>query len=164
MKFDLSSDDIKVYDFNALQAYKIGRHLEEEGINFYNNILKGQIKDPDVNDAIRILIKEEKEHFEILQNKIEAIATQEEDGFEEEDLEDFLDTNVVSHFRNLKKKKDIFHNRREAIEFGIMMENRSIMFYKALLKHTDDLSGKEAINELISQESIHLMKLKELTK
>ncbi len=160
MKFDLSGDEIKVYDFNALQAYKIGRHMEEEGIAFYKNLIK---ENDELKESFTDLLNEEKEHLNILQDKIDKITEEKEDGFEEESLEDFLNTNVFSHLKEIKTKKDIFKDRKKSIEFGITVENRSIRFYEAILKNTEDDSGKEVIKELIKQEQEHLLRLKGLT-
>ncbi|MGR3219462.1 MAG: hypothetical protein ACUZ8H_06545 [Candidatus Anammoxibacter sp.] len=160
MKFDMVGGEIKIYDFNALQALKIGRRLEVEGIDFYNKVLLcGIVVDATIKDGIEFLIQEEKRHLALLETKIEEITEGEEDGFEEEDLEDFLNTNVFSDINNLKDKNGSFGNLQKTIEFGLEIENRSIMFYKALLVHIDDKSGREIVEELVSQESDHIDKL-----
>lgn len=166
MKFDVIGEDIKIYDFNALQAYKIGRHLEIEGIDFYNNLILcyGNNINLTVKDGIEFLLQEEKKHLQLLEKKIEEITAQEEDGFEEEDLEDFINTRVFVNFNNLRERKGSFHNIQETIEFGIMIENRAIMFYRALLEHIEDKSGRNAVNELILEEMDHLRKLNTLNK
>ncbi|MGR3317753.1 MAG: ferritin-like domain-containing protein [Candidatus Anammoxibacter sp.] len=162
MKFDIIGEEIKIYDFNALQALKIGRRLEIEGIDFYNNaLISGDVVDA-VKDGLEFLIQEEKKHLTLLEDKIEEITAQEEDGFEEEDLEDFLNTKVFSDINNLKDKNEGFNNLQETIAFGLKIENRSIMFYKALLGHIDDKSGRAVVEELVSQESDHLQKLNTL--
>lgn len=165
MKFDVTEDEIKIYDFDALQALKIGRHLENEGIDFFNKLLThGKITDQDVKDSIEFLIQEEKNHLGIIEKKIDESTSLDEDGFEEEDLEDFIDTKVFSHFNDIKNRDEIFHNIQEAIEFGIMVEKKSIMFYKALLEHEENQTGREMIKELILQENEHLAKLKTYLK
>ena len=165
MKFDVTEDEIKIYDFDALQALKIGRHLENEGIDFFNKLLThGKITDQAIKDSIEFLIQEEKNHLRTIEKKVDEFTLQNEDGFEEEDLEDFIETKVFSHFDDLKNREEIFHNMQEAIEFGIMVEKRSIMFYKALLEHEENQSGREMIKELILQENEHLSKLKTYLK
>lgn len=161
MKINLSGDEIQIYDFNELEAYKIGRHLEEEGIGFYKNLIKESDSD-DLRDSINNMISDEKKHLELLQVKIDSVTAQSGDGFEEDSIEDFLSTNVFSHFKDIKDSKDIFQDRQKAIEFGIMVESRSILFYEAILKNTKDENGKKAIQVLINEEIEHLSKLRTL--
>lgn len=162
MKFTISGNEIKIYDFNDLQAYKIARHMEMEGIEFYSILLEKRIDNPDIKEAIEFLIKEEKEHLASFQKKIDEIAAIKEDGFEEEDIEDFLDTHVFPTLNVKKCINEITHNRQEVIKYGIMIENRAIMFYNAILKHTENLEGKDAIRELIQEEREHLIILNKL--
>lgn len=162
MKFTIIGDEIKVYDFNALQAYKIARHMEMEGIEFYTTLLEKGIDNPEIKEAIEFLIKDEKEHLASFQKKIDEIAAIKEDGFEEEDIEDFLDTHVFPTSNTEKGISEIIHNRQEAIKYGIMIENRVIMFYNAILKHTENLEGKDAIRQLIQEEIEHLTMLNKL--
>ena len=160
MKFEIVGDEIKIYDFNALQAYKIGRHLETEGIEFYKNLLThGDITSSAVKDGIKMLIDEEVKHLNVLDEKIDEISALEDDGFEEEDFEDIINTEIFSNFKDIKNKKDIFDDVQKTVEFGMFIEKRSIMFYEALLKHTENQSGRDAINKMISQERDHLNRL-----
>ena len=160
MRFEIVDDEIKIYDFNALQAYKIGRHLENEGIWFYKNLLAhGGIGNSEVKDGIKVLIDEEVKHLQVLEDKIDEITAQVEDGFEEEDFEDIINTDVFANFKDLKEKNDIFDDAQKTVEFGKNIEKRSIMFYEALLKHTENESGRVAINKMISQEREHLNRL-----
>lgn len=161
MKIDSSGDEIKIYDFSALEAYKIGRHLEEEGIAFYNSVVKADGNNK-LSDSISSLINEEKKHYDILQDKIEKITEQNDDGFEEESIEDFLSSSVFSYLKEIKNGEEVFQDRQKAIEFGIIIENRSISFYEAILKSTEDPGGKDAIKDLIKEEQEHLAKLKTL--
>ena len=55
MKFDIVDEEIKIYDFNALQALKIGRRLEIEGIDFYNRVLQSADFDAAIKDGIEFL-------------------------------------------------------------------------------------------------------------
>ncbi len=162
MKLDTSGDEIKIYDFNDLEAFKIGRHLEEEGIAFYEKLLNENTSDTSVQEVVGKLLKEEREHLIVLQDKIEEMTAVDGDGFEEESFEDIVDTKVFSHFETLKGKKDIFHNRNEAIEFGIIIEKIAVDFYKAILKNTENEKGRNAINDLITQEVAHIDSLNKL--
>ena len=52
MKIDFSGDDILIYDFDELEAYKIGRKIEEDGIYFYT-----RMKDEMLKSAVRDVVE-----------------------------------------------------------------------------------------------------------
>lgn len=160
MKFDTSSSEIKIFDFNALQAYKIGRRLEVEGIEFYKGLLLHEkAADNFVKEGIKFIMHEEERHLRLMEAKIEEITEQEYDGFEEEDIGDFINTSVFAGHDSLRHEDRNFNSLPEVIEFGKMIEQRSVMFYTAILEHIEDESGRMAVNSLISEERDHLIKL-----
>ena len=62
MKIDYSKGRIEITDFNSLEAYKIARKMERDGIEFYKR-LQSQSLSPQVNEALGFLLQEEKRHM-----------------------------------------------------------------------------------------------------
>ena len=51
MRIDYKGDEIIISDFKPLEAYKIARRLEAEGINFYS-IFLSSVDDVDAEKAV----------------------------------------------------------------------------------------------------------------
>jgi rubrerythrin len=160
MRFDFTGEEIKIYDFNYLEAYKIARCMEREGIAFFEQV-KTSIAASEIKEVIESLIKEEEAHLAFFQERIEDIQRYLEDGFDEDDLVDHVDTQVFSLFRETNIP-EVLSDRRKALLFAILIEKRSVSFYQEILKRTEDETGRRAVQELILQEKKHEEKFKQL--
>jgi len=161
MKIALDGDAIKLYDFNLLQAYKIAKHVEEQGIQFYEKMLHNT-KDDGLKEGLRFLLSQEKEHLTLFNNKIEAFSKTSEDGFEGDDIVDYMDSNVFTLFADNEEIQRIVQDREKAINFGRIIEKRSISFYERCVENTNDQKVKNAFEGLVEVERQHLKKLEAL--
>jgi len=162
MKMVLDRDEIKLYDFNLLQAYKIAKHLEEQGIAFYEKILAGA-KDQGLREGLEFLLLQENEHLTFFNNSIEALRRSSEDGFEGDDIVDYMDSKVFTLFADSEELQNIVQDRSKAIDFGKIIEKRSISFYEKCGENTNDQKVKSAFEGLVEIEKEHLEKLEALT-
>lgn len=161
MKILLEGDEIKLYDFNLLQAYKIAKHLEEQGIEFYETMLH-DVEDDGLKEGLQFLLSQEKEHLKLFDNKIAELSKSSEDGFEGDDIADYMDSNVFTLFAGNEEVKNIVKDRKKAIGFGKIIEKRSISFYEKCVENTNDQEVKSAFEGLVEIEKQHLKKLEEL--
>jgi len=158
MKVALDGDEIKLYDFSALQAYKIGKHLEEQGIQFYENMLHNATDDG-LKEGLRFLLAEEKAHLTFFIQNIEELTKTSEDGFEGDDIAAYMDSNVFTLFADNEEIQRIVQDREKAINFGKIIEKRSISFYEGCVENTNDQKVKSAFEGLVEAERQHLRKL-----
>ena len=70
MKVKDTGEGIQIYDFNPVEALKIARKLEREGIKFYGKLLE-KTDDPKVKEALTFLKGEEEEHLRIFEKLLE---------------------------------------------------------------------------------------------
>ena len=85
----LDDGRIELGDFNALQAYKIARKLEKDGMVFYQKLLS-HLPDEAINSAVKYLLESEKEHLEFFESKITQEEEKQEGDFEDEDIVDYF--------------------------------------------------------------------------
>lgn len=163
MKVDFSGDEIKVFDFDELEAYRIARKLESDGVYYYTRMREEMLK-PEICDVIDMLIADEKRHLDHCQEKVEELCRERDELDEDETLADIIDSGVMDVLKDPEQVANVLCNPQEALRLGISAENRSIAFYSELLRNTSDESGKAAIGGLIREEREHLDKLKGLLR
>lgn len=155
MKIDYKGDEIIIYDFKPVEAYKIARRLELEGVNFYNLFLSHH-NDVETKKIIEFLLSEEKRHLEIFRKKVDEL----EGPFEEKSIVDEVDTTVFGSFGEPVNLNDIIKNRDKAVRLGILFEKRSVSFFEACLEKTTDAVTKGAFEDIIKEEQKHVEILK----
>jgi rubrerythrin len=163
MKVDFSNDEIKVYDFDELEAYRVARKLERDGAYYYSR-LREETPDPEIREVIDMLISDEKEHLRLFEEKIEELCRERKVIDEEDTLADIVDSRVMDILKDSTMIANILCDPQEALRVGISAEKRSIAFYEHLLQNTRNGSGRAALGEIIKQESEHLDKLKGLLR
>lgn len=163
MKVDFSGDEIRIFDFNELEAYKIARKLEEDGIYYYSR-MKEEVLNPKILDAVEILLSDERKHLRLFQQKVEELSRKHKVLDDEETLPEIVDSHVMDTLKDSDRVADILCNPQEALRLGVSVEKRSIAFYGNILKTTKDESGRTAIRKLIEEEEKHMKKLKGLLR
>ena len=163
MKVDFSGDEIKVYDFDELEAFRIGRKLERDGVYYYSR-MKDEVISPEISEVIEMLIADEKQHLRMFEEKVENLCREREILDEDETLADIIDSRVMDILKDSEQIANILCNPQEALRLGISTEKRSIAFYNELLQNTRGESGRAAIEQLIEEEEEHLDKLKGLLR
>ncbi len=163
MKVDFSGDEIRIYDFNELEAYKIARKLEEDGVYYYSR-MKEEVLNPKVLEAVEILLSDERKHLNLFQQEVEELSREYKVLDDEETLPEIVDSHVLDILKDSGRVADILCNPQEALRLGVSIEKRSIAFYNNILKATKDESGRAAILKIIEEEKEHLKKLEGLLR
>jgi rubrerythrin len=158
MKVDFSGDEIRIYDFNELEAYRVARKLEQDGIYYYSRMMEEVLK-PKIREVVEMLLGDERRHLRLFEEKVVELSRAGGDADDEETLPEIVDSHVMDILKDSARVADILCNPQEALRLGIAVENRSIAFYGAILEKTHDDSGSKAIQELIQEEKDHLEKL-----
>ncbi|MBI5118408.1 ferritin family protein [Candidatus Poribacteria bacterium] len=158
MKVDFSGAEIRIFDFDELEAYRIARKIEEDGIYYYSRMKEEMLK-PEIRNVIEMLLKDERNHLDLFERRIEELAAKHDVVDEGETLADIVDSKVMDVLSDSERVADILCNPQEAIRLGMSVEKRSIAFYGQILQSTQDKTGKATIEELIEQEKEHLRKL-----
>jgi len=161
MKIDYNKGQMEITDFNPLEAYKIARRMERDGLSFYQK-LESQSYSPEVNRALGFLLSEEKRHLRLFEDKIFELRKDTSDGFEEDDLADFLDAKVFSPFDSLKNLDKYLTDKNKALKLGIAIEKNSVSFYQACLNNLSTNAAKKDLEFLIKEENSHLAILENL--
>jgi len=161
MKIALEGEEVKVYEFNLLQAVKIGKQVEEQGIAFYESLLRS-LRERGAREAIIFLLSEEKEHLAVFEREINELSKHHEDGFEGDDIASFLDTRIFSPYVDKQDLEKIISDRKAALTLGKIIERRSISFYETCVKVTEELRAKDAFAQIVGEERKHLRTLEEL--
>lgn len=148
---------IVIEDFSALQSYKIARKMEKDSIAFYQKQFDECAKE-DMRKSIAFLIEGEKEHLRYFEEALESLSVNEDDGFAEDDLADFVDSGIFTP----DLEKDLCGTQEaQVINVAYELEKRSIIFYHALLEHTHDEAAKKVLKDIIKEEKTHLETLKQ---
>ena len=156
MKVRDNGEEIQIYDFNAVEAYRIARKLEKEGIGFYKKLI-GAVKDPKVKEVLIYLLDEERDHLQLFEKMLER---EDPDALDDsgKNILDILDTKVF----NLPKSEEIATDFDKALQLGITIEKRSLAFFLEMLKHTESEEGKNGLKKIIGEEKKHWEELKKL--
>ena len=158
MKVDFSGDEIEIYDFDELEACRIARKLERDGVYYYSR-MKEEVLQPKIREVVEMLIADERRHLKLFETKVEELCHERDVVDEDETLADIIDSGVMDIMKDSARVSDILCNPQEALRLGISAEKRSIAFYGEILQATRDKAGKAAIEELIKEEEDHLSKL-----
>ena len=159
MKIDYKGDEIIISDFKPLEAYKIARRLEAEGINFYS-IFLSSVDDVDAEKAVYSLLTEERKHLKFFNQKVEDLSG----PLDENSIVDEIDTRIFAPFGESVDLASVIKDGNKAIELGILFEKRSISFFKACLDKTSDAPAKKAFEDIVKEEEKHLESLKGILK
>jgi rubrerythrin len=163
MKVDFSGDQIKIYDFDELEAYRIARKIESDGMYYYSR-MKDEVLKPEIRNAVEMLLNDERRHLDLFDQKVEELARKRKIVDEGETIEDIIDSKVLNVLKDTKQVADVLCDPQEAVRLGISVEKRSVAFYKEILQTTKDKTGKEALNNIIKEEQGHLKKLEGLLR
>ena len=156
MKVKDTGEGIQIYDFNPVEALKIARKLEREGIKFYGKLL-AKADGPKVKEALAFLKGQEEEHLRIFEKLLER-----EDADAVDDDGDDMFDNVDDGVFLLPQEEDLAADFDHALELGVTIEKRSLAFYLEVVKHTESEEGKNTIKKIIGEERKHWEELKRL--
>ena len=159
MRIEYKGEEIIISDFKPLEAYKIARRLEAEGINFYSLFLSS-VDDVNAEKAVYSLLSEERRHLKFFNQKVEELSG----PFDENSIVDEIDTKVFGGLGESLDLASVIKDEKKAIELGILFEKRSVSFFRACLGKTPEAPAKKAFEDIIKEEEKHLESLKEILK
>ena len=152
----IGKEDIIISDFDELEVLKIAMKIEADGEKYYKSVLN-KTSDERVKRTFKRLAEDEISHYEKFKGMFEVelrgrnIDPDSVDS--EEGLFTYFETGIFNADAEAKSVKDAVLN-------GEIVELRSILFYKELLKKSKTEGNRQMLNEIIEQEQMHLNILK----
>ena len=156
MDIKIGKEDIIISDFDELEVLKIAMKIEADGEKYYKSVLN-KTSDERVKRTFKRLAEDEGAHHEKFKGMFEvelrsrSIDPDSVDG--EEGLFTYFETGIFNVDAEAKSVKDAVLN-------GEIVELRSILFYKELLKKSKSEGKRQMLNEIIEQEQMHFNILK----
>lgn len=152
MRIKQVNDQLQISDFSPVQACKIARRLETDGIEFYT-AAAGLISDESVRRQFEFLKSEELKHREIFNALLADLDRG--DGFEEDDITVFLNSGVFFSLEQAGDLSRVITGPQQALKLGLLAEENSIRFYRACRDHTTDDQTRRQLEIIISEEIKH---------
>ncbi|MFC1808655.1 ferritin family protein [Candidatus Omnitrophota bacterium] len=128
MKIEERGNELIIIDFDELEAYKIARKIENEGINFYKKLV-ANAKDEEVKKKFQFLLNEEYKHLEFFEERIKALNSEEE-GFEEDDLLTCFDYGIFQPYKAIHDLPEHIDDVKKSLRLGLIVEENSVKFYQ----------------------------------
>ncbi|MDD5747024.1 MAG: ferritin family protein [Candidatus Omnitrophica bacterium] len=146
---------------NVREILEIAVHVEENGESLYARLEKKARQEP-----LRLmwcdLKEQEKNHRVVFQTMIDDLQ---EDGAYEFSAGEYSDyfkavsgNYIITQKLIEQKKTELFASDREALDFGVAVEEESILVYSALQEYLSS-KQKKIISRVIDEEKRHLVRL-----
>jgi rubrerythrin len=156
MEIKAGEKEILISDFNELDVLKIAMKIENDGKRYYSSVLE-MTKDERVKRTFKRLAEDEGNHFEVFKGLFEVMLRSKgidpDSADREEGLFTYMDSGIFNKDAEAKTVRDAVLN-------GEIVELRSILFYQNVLKNSKNEGARQALNEVIEQEKMHLSILK----
>ncbi len=163
MRIEEKDGKLIIVDFNELEAYKVASTIEKDGIRFYENLIR-KITDESVKESLAFLLEEENKHLAFFQKHLSRIGQTREDGFEEDDLLNYMEYGIFEPYQSMSAMRDIIDDVTKAIDLGIIVEDRTVKFYQACKAHVLSKTTKEELQHIIDEENRHKKLLEGILK
>lgn len=156
MDIKIGKEDIIISGFDELEALKIAMKIETDGEKYYKSVL-AKTSDERMKRTFKRLAEDEGTHFlkfkglfevELRRRGIDPASVDTEEG-----IFTYMDSGIFSKDAEAKTVRD-------AVLDAQIVELRSILFYNTILKNTKNEGSRQALNEIIEQERMHLNILK----
>ncbi len=154
MRIEEKNDVFVIVDFNELEAYRIACKIENDGLEFYKNLLQ-IVDEAATREALVLLIEEEKKHLSVFEKCLSGLRQKKEDTSEDNDLLSSLDYGIFSVFQGALGLKEAVKGKENALRLGIAIENNSIRFYAAIKDKVSSRETKDEISSIIKEELKH---------
>jgi rubrerythrin len=145
MKIEERGSELIIVDFDELEAYKIARKIENEGINFYKKLV-ACVKDESIRKKFQFLMNEEYKHLEFFEERIQMLQGKQGESFEEDDLLTCFDYGIFQPYKDIRDLGSHIDNIKKALRLGLIVEENSVKFFK---KCCDGVSSNKAKTELL---------------
>ncbi len=152
--------------FGAGEIVDTAVQIEKNGKVFYE-IMATKAQSEKTKEIFIFLGDEEDKHIVAFQKLSETIeqydAPESFPGEEAEYMKSLAAEHIFTQANKGKEVADKVQDDKEAIDLGIQFEKDSIVFYEAMKKAVREHEHK-ILDELITQEKDHLLKLSEIRK
>lgn len=156
MKIKAGKDAILISDFDELEVLKIAMKIEADGEIYYSSAMN-KATDERMKRTFKRLAEDEMSHFlkfkGLFEVELRGRGIDPDSMDREEGLYTYIDSGIFSKDREAKTVKN-------AVLDAQIVELRSILFYQEILKNTGKDGSRQALNEIIEQEKMHLNILK----
>ena len=156
MEINIGKENILISDFDELEVLKIAMKIETDGERYYKSVLD-KTADERVKRTFKRLAEDEHQHHEKFKGLFEVELRNR--GIDpssvesEESIFTYMDSGIFNRDSEAKSVKDAVLNAQ-------IVELRSIMFYREILRNTKSEGSKLALNEIMEQEQMHFNILK----
>ena len=154
MRIEERGNDLVIVDFNEIEAYKIARKIENEGINFYKKLVANAGND-ETRKKFRFLLNEEYKHLEFFQERIQLLEGKDGEGFEEDDLLTCFDYGIFQPYKSIRDLPDYIDDVKKALRLGLIVEENSIKFYKQCCEQVSNDKVKAELLMIAEEENQH---------
>ncbi len=154
MRIEEKGGEFVIVDFDELEAYKIARKIERDGLNFYKKLLEKAVEEK-TKKALAFLIEKEREHLNFFGDRLSEIREKKDDSFEEDDLLGTIDYGIFQPYQSMEQLEKALDDPRKALRLGLIVENHSIKFYKSCRDKVTSEKTKEEMTRIIEDECEH---------
>jgi rubrerythrin len=143
-----------VSDFNEVEAYKISRKIESDGIAFYQSLLE-KAGDRKTKETLEFLLQEEKRHLKFFENQLFLMREEGEESYEDDEMLGSMDYGIFPKTSSEDTEKMAGTDAIRTFGLGIVMEKRSIQFYEACSERVSDKKTVSELEKIIQEETKH---------
>jgi len=154
MRIEEKDGNLAIVDFDEVEAYKIARKIEKDGIEFYRRLL-AKTTQAKAKDALKFLLEEEKGHLEFFEDRLQELEQKAGELTEDDDLLGSLDYGIFWPYQNIEELENIVDDPRKALKLGLVIEDKSLKFYQSCQGKVTSPEVREEIANIIREESRH---------
>lgn len=164
MKIEEINNKFVVTDFDEIDAYKIARKIEADGIWFYARLLN-RVFNPKAKEILKFLEGEERKHLAFFEKQLLKKIEAREDSSEDDDLLGSMDFGIFWPYQEINElEKVIDQNTDKALCLGQVIEEKSIQFYQLCQGKITSDKVKEELTQIIEEEKKHKQLLENILK
>jgi len=150
--------------FAGSEIVELGIQIEKNGRDFYNTLVK-KTKNESSREVFKYLAGEEEKHIVVFQKILEKLEKYEPANVYADEYFAYMNSLASEYVFTQKDKGEEIAKKikgdKEAIDMGIKFEKDSILFYDGMKKAVS-ADEQKVVDELISQEKDHLLRLFDL--
>ena len=154
MKIEEKNHELIITDFDELEAYKLAYKIEKDGLAFYKKLAQ-KIEDPKIKEVLDFLIEQENDHLKFFQDCLFELRKTQEDQGEDNDLLEAIDLGIFQPYESMQDLEKVLTQANKALRLGMIVEEKSIKFYKSCQQQVSSQRAKEGISKIIDQEHKH---------
>jgi rubrerythrin len=162
MRIEEKNGRFVIVDFQEIEAYKIALKIEEDGIEFYKNLLLYLGSQKSLKENIDFLLGEELRHRKFFEKAIFDLRKIQEDLSEDNDLLNTLDYGIFKSYQGISDWNTVLKDPDQAIKFGLDIENNSLRFYDSCKMQIKDESSRKHLGLIIEEELRHKQILEDI--